>query len=76
MFNWYKSSNEAFKEVIRELKPKLVIFWGHRLWDYFPKDGYLKTTDNNEKTIHYLDSEIKTPILIVPHPSSSKFNFT
>jgi hypothetical protein len=62
-------------EVISELKLNLVNFWRHRLWDNFPKDYYAKREEGSGATIHYINFKNKTPFLIVPHPSSSKFNY-
>lgn len=70
----FKLSFKAFEEVVEELKPNIIFFWGHRLWDNFPKENYASRKINDER-IHYLKLSYKVPIMIVPHPSSSKFNY-
>jgi hypothetical protein len=70
----FESSIKAFQEIVEELKPNLIFFWGHRLWDNFPKANYASREINGER-IHYLNMSYKVPIMVVPHPSSSKFNY-
>lgn len=36
----FKQSRKAFEQVLNELKPHLIIFWGYRLWENFEKDNY------------------------------------
>lgn len=66
----FKNSRSAFEQVLKNLQPNFIIFWGHRLWNNFEKDNY-----SVENGINYLTyNGIKYPFLVVPHPSSSAFN--
>ena len=67
-------SFNAFKHVVEEINPNLIFFWGYRLWDNFPKDNYRSLTKGADK-IHFLTLNSNFPIMVVPHPSSSKFNY-
>ena len=69
----FKLSIDAFEKVVDELKPNLIFIWGNRLWNNFPKSNYHKSCINN-KTIHFINFNQKIPIMVIPHPSSSKFN--
>lgn len=69
----FKDSIEAFKKVVKDLKPDLILFWGDRLWDNFPQE-YLKSITKGGKQIHYLKLSYEMPILILKHPSSRVFN--
>ncbi|MEJ8599044.1 uracil-DNA glycosylase [Riemerella anatipestifer] len=62
-------SEPAFKEVLKKLQPHLIIFWGHRLWNNFPKKAYYK-----KGNLHLLSYEYDYPIFVVPHPSSQPKN--
>ena len=66
---------DALKEVVEEIKPNLIFFWGHRLWNNFPKDNYGSLINGNDK-IHFLKFSYNLPIIVMPHPSSSKFNYS
>jgi hypothetical protein len=70
----FKQSFDALTEVVEEIKPNLIFFWGHRLWNNFPKDNYGSLINGNEK-IHFLKFSYNLPIIVMPHPSSSKFNY-
>lgn len=65
-------SLEAFKE---SLKPDLIIFWGDRLWNNFPKENH-KQINRDETKIHYLDYQRKIPFKVIPHPASSKLSYS
>mgnify|MGYP000029413442 CR=1 FL=1 len=66
----FLKSKNAFETVIQQTKPDLVIFWGQRLWNNFPKENYKKGE------IETLKFNYSLPILVLPHPSSSKFNYS
>ena len=70
----FKLSFDALKKVVEEIKPNLIFLWGHRLWDNFPKENYESSKNGNDK-IHFLKFSYNLPIMVVPHPSSSKFNY-
>ncbi|MGB5981646.1 MAG: uracil-DNA glycosylase [Nonlabens sp.] len=72
----FTDSIEPFKKVLKNLNPDLVILWGHRLWNHFPKDHYVSKLEQEGNKIHYLEFNKRTPILVVPHPSSSQFNYS
>lgn len=69
----FSLSMEAFKEVINQYKPNIIIFWGYRLWNNFPKEEYTITSLENSQ-IHYLTLNGNVPILSLPHPSTKHFN--
>lgn len=69
----FESSYQAFEEVVSLLKPDLIILWGDRLWNQFPKKDY-KSFFKNGQEVHYLDLIYKVPIFVVKHPSSTAFN--
>ena len=65
----FRNSRKAFEDVLKDMQPNFIIFWGHRLWNNFEKDNY-----SVENGINYLTyNGIKYPFLVVPHPSSSAF---
>lgn len=70
----FKLSFNALKEVVESIKPDLIFFWGYRLWKNFPKENYDSLKSEIEK-IHFLKFSYNLPIMVVPHPSSSKFNY-
>jgi uracil-DNA glycosylase len=70
----FKQSFDALSEVVEQLKPNMIFIWGDRLWNNFPKDNYESKKSGNDK-IHYLKFSYNLPIMVVPHPSSSKFNY-
>lgn len=61
----FTQSEAAFKTVLKQLSPNLIIFWGHRLWNHFPKDAY-----HNNNGIHTLSYDRDYALFVVPHPSS------
>lgn len=69
----FRNSKDAFETVIGELKPHIVILWGLRLWSKFPKDRYEQINYKGGK-IETLNLEYSLPILVLPHPSSTKFS--
>ena len=67
----FKRSRKAFEEVLADLSPNLIIFWGKRLWNNFEKDNY-----SQENGINYLEyNGKKYPFLVIPHPSSTALNY-
>ena len=67
----FQTSIEAFKSVLKELNPNLIVFWGDRLWKYFPKENYFQG-DNED--LHFLTYNSNFPIIVIPHPASSKLS--
>lgn len=65
----FLASEPAFKEVLKDLQPDLVLFWGHRLWNHFPKNAYQQKGD-----IYILSYDRDYPIFVLPHPSSQPQN--
>ena len=70
----FNLSVDALNAVVEEIKPDLIFFWGNRLWNNFPKDNYNSLTVGDDK-VHFLKFSYNLPIMVVPHPSSSKFNY-
>lgn len=66
----FKKSRTAFEQVLKDLQPNFIIFWGHRLWNNFEKDNY--SVENGTNYLTYNGK--KYPFLVVPHPSSTAFN--
>lgn len=66
-------SMQAFNEVISECKPNLIIFWGYRLWNNFPKEPHATINLINSQ-IHYLKLSVNVPFLVLQHPSTRYFN--
>ena len=62
---------ETFKEMIAELKPEVIIFWGPRAWCEVCKrtDGAAEKDD----ILHVALNKHKVTLVRVPHPSSSAF---
>ena len=74
----FKNSEEAFWEILNELKPDLIIVWGARLYNNLPQEG--KQLEDLEVVVNDLfqkkDSlEIwsynNIPIMPIVHPSSA-----
>jgi hypothetical protein len=68
----FSYSQKALQETILELCPDLIIIWGYRLWNNFPK--HLKHSDVNTPQMHFCRLEKDYPILVLPHPASTKLN--
>ena len=64
-------SIEPFIKTVEATKPNLIFIWGYRLWNNVPKENLFTKTELNGKVIHLYNN---IPIIVVPHPSSSKFN--
>ena len=71
--NFQKSKN-ALHQLLEESKPNLIIFWGHRLWSNFPKSDILEIKVKEQKITCLKIDDAIYPILVIPHPSSSKLN--
>ncbi len=81
-FGDFKNSEEAFWEVLNELKPDLIIIWGARLYNNLPQGGkqledlevYVdKNLYRSEIWSYDIDIDNNTkciPVLYVNHPSS------
>jgi len=69
----FSKSIDAFKQVVKELKPDIVFFWGYRLWNNYPKEYYFEIEGEHRK-IYYLKIDRNIPFMVNPHPSSSSFN--
>lgn len=66
----FKKSRKAFEQVLADLQPHLIIFWGYRLWQNFEKDNH-----SQQNGIDYLEyNGKKYPIMVIPHPSSTALN--
>lgn len=65
--NQFSDSHSVFLEILKKLKPNLIIVWGYRLWKNMPK--------NNLKKENGLDIYEGCPILVIPHPASSKLRY-
>lgn len=75
----FKKSEEAFWEVLNELKPDLIIVWGTRLYNNLPQGGkqleYFTVQNKYGDDIYIeiwsyeIDGE-NTPIIGINHPSS------
>lgn len=68
-YEQFKNSHESFVKILDELKPNLIIVWGYRLWGNMPKNEFL--TRKNE-----IDFYNNIPVLVIPHPASSKFDYS
>ena len=73
----FNGSLLAFHELIVNLKPDLLIIWGKRLWEKLPRGIYFFPEFNsNDKTIgYYKKDNIKIPLKVIYHPSSSKLSY-
>ena len=69
----FLKSMDAFKQVVEELQPDFVFFWGYRLWNNFPKE-YYHGVEGESRKMHYLKLNRNIPFMVNPHPSSSSFN--
>lgn len=76
--NDFNNSLNAFHDLIENLKPDLIILWGHRLWHNLPKEQYFTSDENtlNLKISYYKKDNLKIPIKIIHHPSSSTFSYS
>lgn len=65
------NSIEPFIKTIEATMPHLIFIWGYRLWNNLPKNNLFKKSELNGSVIHLYNN---IPIIVIPHPSSSKFN--
>ena len=68
----FEKSYTSFKDVLKEIQPKIIIIWGFRLWRNLPKENFI-VNEENERIFKgtLLDLNGNTTFLVVPHPSSS-----
>ena len=71
-FDNFQKSLDSFKTTLEDLNPDFIIFWGKRLWNNFPKEDILEVQNEENLKLTFLNFEKKYPILVVPHPASSK----
>ncbi|MFZ4797855.1 MAG: hypothetical protein ACOYMA_10195 [Bacteroidia bacterium] len=73
----FNNSLLAFHELIEYLKPDLIIIWGMRLWYHLPKGIFFTKELNikNELTAYYRKDNVKIPLKVIYHPSSSKLSY-
>ncbi len=76
----FTNSENAFLEILDELKPDLVIAWGDRLWSNMPLGGQYKKSESSKinwgKGLYYYKLEnTEIPVMCTYHPSSSAFNY-
>jgi len=73
----FVDSQKAFREILEEYKPDLIIVWGVRLWDRFPDIIDLKSlkTNPNEMFGYYKMNDKKIFVYAVYHPSVPSFTY-
>ena len=73
----FKSSYQAFQETVMETKPNLIFIWGFRLWRNLEKTNSIDLIEikHDNKKLHFLSLGYDVPIKVLPHPSSSSFNY-
>lgn len=72
-----------FNEVMEDLKPDFLLILGSDLWNHMPgkangNDWPLCTTlkiDGHEDRVYYFGQEMKTKVLNIYHPSSTRFSY-
>ena len=78
-FEDFKNSEEAFWEILNELKPDLVIIWGARLYNNLPQEGKqledftIQNKYGDDVYVEVWSYEIDnkdTPLIGINHPSS------
>ena len=69
----YENSHDAFKKIIEEYQPDLIIVWGWRLWGKITKHGIEADFPilENKKFYYFETNSKKIPAFGIPHPSSS-----
>lgn len=73
-FENFQKSEKALQDLLKESNPNLIIFWGYRLWNNFPKSHIVEINVNEEKISCIKVEDNIYPILVLPHPSSTKLN--
>lgn len=71
--NEFQQSFEALEKVIEDIRPDIIYIWGYRLWDNLPI-AHIRNEKVDEFNLYYLGVN-KIPIMKLPHPSSTKFNY-
>lgn len=71
-FENFARSEKALQKLLKKLNPNLLIFWGYRLWSNFPKANIIEINVNGKVINCFKVGDTKYPILVVPHPSSTK----
>jgi len=67
----FLSSHISFLKIAQNLKPKIIIIWGYRLWNNIPKQEF-----KINKLIGFEMNELNgIPIIIIPHPSTKYYNY-
>jgi len=72
--DFIKSFN-ALSSVLKKHKPDIIFIWGYRLSGNLPKETIREQLIKKSK-VETLDLNLKIPFYVVPHPSSSKFNYS
>lgn len=66
----FLSSYNFFLKTVESLKPRIIFFWGYRLWNNIPKKNIeINELLNNINTINGI------PIIVIPHPSTKYYNY-
>ncbi len=76
--NNFNNSETAFKEILEEYEPDLIIVWGDRLWEKLPAGGYWGTEivdGKSGKLYYYKTSKKNIPAFCIYHPSSSALTY-
>jgi hypothetical protein len=73
-FENFQKSENALHELLKDSNPNLLIFWGYRLWSNFPKSNIIEIKINDKKITCFKIENNIYPILVLPHPSSTKLN--
>lgn len=72
----FDESEAAFFEVLKELKPDIILVWGRRLWEALPYTNFKASKDCEYKGFRYrcgtymTDSGLIIPCYEMEHPSS------
>ena len=69
----FKDSIEPFLNTTNLTDPNIIFIWGYRLWNNLPKENLFTERLIEGKIIHLYNN---IPIIVIPHPSSSKFNYS
>jgi hypothetical protein len=73
----FRDSDEAFFEVLEQLRPDCVIAWGKRLYNNLPHAGYQGEDCMEQETwIYELRDGHQVRILPIDHPSIADFDWT
>ncbi|MDO6470236.1 uracil-DNA glycosylase [Maribacter sp. 1_MG-2023] len=64
-----------FKKAVKTVDPDLIFLWGDRLWCNIRKEDISGKRNPASNTFAYFKFEKDYPLLVLPHPSSSKFSY-